>query len=60
MTELTIKLDENMLKYIMKKNTSKIDEYIAKLIKEDMLLNEINESKKSWEIILESIDDLDD
>ena len=60
MTELTIKLDENILKYIMKKNTSKIDEYIAKLIKEDMLLNEINESKKSWEIILESIDDLDD
>ncbi len=60
MTELTIKLDENMLKYIMKKNTSKIDEYIAKLIKEDMLLNEINESKKSWKFLLENVDCLDD
>lgn len=58
MTTLTIEVDNNAIKYISNKHRD-INAYLWKLIKEDMLLNEINDSKKSWINTLNSLDNLD-
>jgi rRNA-processing protein FCF1 len=46
MTTLTINFDTTTVNYISQKNFD-ISSYLTKLVKEDMLLNEIEESKKS-------------
>jgi len=58
MTTLTVKIDNKAINFIATKH-SNINSYLSKLIKEDMLLTEINESKSSWINNLEFLDDLD-
>lgn len=58
MTPVTINFDTKTINYISQKNFD-ISSYLTKLVKEDMLLNEIEESKKSWIHTLNSLDDLD-
>jgi len=58
MTIITINFDTTTINYISQKNFD-ISSYLTKLVKEDMLLNEIEESKKSWKCTLKSLDDLD-
>jgi len=58
METLTIKIDKNTMSYVSKKHRN-INTYLSRLIKEDMLLNQIKESKKSWINKLETLDDLD-
>jgi len=58
MTTLTVELDSPTIKYLSNKSKD-TNSYLLKLIKEDMLLSEIQESKKSWINSLNSLDDLD-
>lgn len=58
MTTLTVEVDNSTIKFISTRHRD-TKSYLSKLIKEDMLLNEINESKKSWVNTLGSFDDLD-
>ena len=58
MTILTVEVDTSTIKFISARHRD-VNSYLSKLIKEDMLLSEINESKKSWINKLNSIDDLD-
>ena len=46
MTTLTVEVDNSTINFISTKHRD-INSQLAKLIKEDMLLSEINESKKS-------------
>jgi len=46
MTPVTIDFDKETINFINKRQ-SNISSYLIKLVKEDMLLNEIDESKKS-------------
>ena len=46
MTTLTLKFENKLVDYISDKKIN-INNYLEKLIKEDMLLNEIEDSKKS-------------
>lgn len=46
MTTLTVELDSPTIKYLSNKSKD-TNSYLLKLIKEDMLLSEIQESKKS-------------
>ena len=58
MTKLTIEVDNSTINFISTKYKN-VNSYLSKLIKEDMLLNNINVSKKSWVNKLNSLDDLD-
>ena len=58
MTTLTLKFESKLIDYISGKKIS-INNYLEKLIKEDILLNEIKDSKKSGINKLNSLDDLD-
>lgn len=58
MTPVTINFDTTTINYISQKSFD-ISSYLTKLVKEDMLLNEIEESKRSWKHTLGSLDDLD-
>lgn len=58
MTTLTVEVDTSTINYISSKHRD-VNSYLSKLIKEDMLLSEINESKKSGISSLNSLDDLD-
>jgi len=58
MTPITIEFDNITIKYISQKSFD-VNTYLIKLVKEDMLLNDIQESKKSWIYSLNSLDDLD-
>jgi len=58
MTTLTVEVDTPTINFITSKHRD-VNSYLSRLIKEDMLLSEINESKNSWTNILNSIDDLD-
>ena len=58
MTTLTLKFENNLIDYISEKQLD-VNFYLEKLIKEDMFLNEINESKKSGVNKLNSLSDLD-
>jgi len=58
MTTLTVEVDNPTIKYISN-NHRDVNAYLWKLIKEDMLLSEINESKKSGINTLNSLKDLD-
>jgi len=58
MTTLTLKFESKLIDYISDKKIS-INNYLEKLIKEDILLNEIKDSKKSGINKLNSLDDLD-
>lgn len=58
MTPVTINFDTKTINYISQKSFD-ISSYLTKLVKEDMLLNEIEESKRSWKYTLNSLDDLD-
>jgi len=58
MTTLTLKFENNLIDYISEKQLD-VNLYLEKLIKEDMLLNKINESKKSGVNKLNSLSDLD-
>jgi hypothetical protein len=46
MTTLTVEVDNSTINFISTKNRD-VNSYLTKLIKEDMLLDEINESKNS-------------
>ena len=59
MTTLTVEFDTKTINYISNKHID-INSYLSKLVKEDMLLSEINDSKTSWINTLNSIDELDD
>lgn len=58
MTTLTVEVDNSTINFISTRHRD-VNSYLSKLIKEDMLLSEINESKKSWVNNLNSVDDLD-
>lgn len=58
MTTLTLKFENNLIDYISEKQLD-VNLYLEKLIKEDMLLNKINDSKKSGVNKLNSLSDLD-
>ena len=58
MTTLTLNFENNLIDYISDKKIN-INNYLEKLIKEDMLLSEINDSKKSGINSLNSLNDLD-
>jgi hypothetical protein len=58
MTTLTVEVDTSTINFISSRHRD-INSYLSKLIKEDMLLSEINESKKSGINKLNSINDLD-
>ena len=58
MTTLTVEVDNSTIHFISTRHRD-VNSYLSKLIKEDMLLSEINKSKKSWVNNLNSIDDLD-
>ena len=58
MTTLTVEVDNSTINYISTKHRN-VNSYLSRLIKEDMLLNEINESKNSWVNKLNSLDELD-
>ena len=58
MTTLTLQFENKLIDYISSKKMD-INNYLKKLIKEDILLNEIKDSKKSWIIKMNSLDDLD-
>jgi len=46
MTTLTVEVDNKVVNFISTRNRN-VSSYLSKLIKEDMLLTEINESKGS-------------
>lgn len=58
MTPVTVNFDSKTINYISQKKID-ISSYLIRLVKEDMLMNEIEESKKSWKYTLNSLDDLD-
>lgn len=58
MTPVTIDFDNTTVKYISQKKID-IKTYLIKLVKEDMLLSEIQESKKSEIHTLSSLNDLE-
>lgn len=58
MSTLTVEVDNSTKKFISRRNSDS-NSYLLNLIKEDMLLSEINESKKSWVNNLNSLTDLD-
>ncbi len=58
MTPVTIDFDNTTVKYISQKKID-IKTYLIKLVKEDMLLSEIQESKKSGIHTLSSLNDLE-
>ena len=58
MTTLTVEVDNSTINFISTKNRD-VNSYLTKLIKEDMLLDEINESKNSWIKKINSLNDLD-
>lgn len=58
MTTLTVKFESKLIDYISDKKIN-INNYLEKLIKEDILLSEIKDSKKSWIVKMNSLDDLD-
>jgi hypothetical protein len=47
MTTVNINLKDEIAEYVISHHKTNLDKYFARIIKEDMLLNEINESKKS-------------
>lgn len=59
MTTITIELENEVVSYVKSKWKSNLNLYISNLLKEDMLLNSIKESKLSWTHLLNSLDDLD-
>jgi len=59
MTTLTLKFEKSLIDYVSKKQVN-INNYLEKLIREDLLLNEIKDSKRSWINTLNSLDELDD
>lgn len=58
MTTINMDIDKTTMSFISKKNID-INTYVLTLIKEDILLNQIQESKKSWVLTLDSLSDLD-
>ena len=58
MATLSVEVDNSTINFISTRHRN-TKSYLSKLIKEDMLLSEINESKKSWINNLNSFDDLD-
>jgi len=58
MATISVEVDKTTMNFISVRswNTSS---YLSKLIKEDMLLNEISDSKKSWINTLDDLSDLD-
>ena len=58
MTTLTMNIDNETMNFISKKYVD-INSYLLRLIKEDILSNQIQESKKSWIYRLSNLDDLD-
>ena len=58
MTTLTVEVDNSTINFISTRHRD-VNSYLSKLIKEDMLLSEIKESKKSWVNNLNSVNDLD-
>lgn len=56
MTTVNIEISDWIYTKLQSKN---LNAYIVKLIEEDLLLKEIQESKKSGSFSLDSLDDLD-